>query len=109
MPIAPVECLDELRLVVAATKHFDGIAVKLSRASKGERRYEGGTVCLLQVVEGEAICGMHQKDQVFAYDSDPLNIILITLVVASIAYSFWNNLLARKDTPAGETAPEEAK
>ena len=77
MPIAPVECLDELRLVVAATKHFDGIAVKLSRASKGERRYEGGTVCLLQVVEGEAICGMHQKDQVFAYDSDPLNIILI--------------------------------
>ena len=77
MPIAPVEGLDELRLEVAAAKYFDGIAVKLSRASKGEGRNEGCTVRRIQVVEGEAICGVHQKDQVFAYDSDPLHIILV--------------------------------
>jgi len=38
-----------------------------------------------------------------------LNIILITLVVSSIAYSFWNNMLARDDPPSAEPARRDAK
>lgn len=38
-----------------------------------------------------------------------LNIILITLVVASIGYSFWNNMLARDDGTAEAAAVEDGK
>jgi len=38
-----------------------------------------------------------------------LNIILIALVVSSIGYSFWNNMLARNDAPAAEPVTEDAK
>ena len=38
-----------------------------------------------------------------------LNIILIALVVASIAYSFWNNMLADDKTLVVEPVAEDAK
>ena len=52
-------------------------------------------------IQGSQIAAA-QDGALIYFLTGPLNIFLITLVVASVLYSFWGSLIAQKPTPAAQ-------